>query len=257
MIINYKYIFSFRLKVESFVPHVVEPSFGLGRILTVLLEHNFCTREADGRRFFTFPVSVSPYKAAVMTIVKSGELDPIAERICSDLASVGVDFKSDCSGKVVGKKYSLMDEIGVNYSIVLDYDTIRHSPPSVTIRDRDTLNQIRVQVDDVARLIKRFVDGEVTFDEATKKYLMQEEYARDPTQLSRLEKMKSAHFAVTYTERDIGKLLSSLSEVAIQLNNPMLLTHVHNFKREMQNSCGSDFWKQNMTQVETLRLSYH
>ena len=47
---------------ESFMPEVVEPSLGLDRIMAVVLEHNFCQREADGRKFFTFPANVAPYK---------------------------------------------------------------------------------------------------------------------------------------------------------------------------------------------------
>ena len=50
---------------ESFMPEVVEPSFGLDRIMAAVLEHNFCQREADGRNFFTFPPFISPYKATV------------------------------------------------------------------------------------------------------------------------------------------------------------------------------------------------
>ena len=47
---------------EGFTPEVVEPSLGLDRIMAVVLEHNFCQREADGRKFFTFPPNISPYK---------------------------------------------------------------------------------------------------------------------------------------------------------------------------------------------------
>ena len=50
------------VQVESFLPEVVEPSFGIGRIFTVVTEHNFNRRAADGRRFFTFPPSISPFK---------------------------------------------------------------------------------------------------------------------------------------------------------------------------------------------------
>lgn len=62
----------------------------------------------------------------------------------------------------------------------------------------------------------------------------QEDYLKNPEQIKRLQAMKGAYYQKKYSERDIGKLLSDLSEVAIQLENPELLHYVHNFKRAMQ-----------------------
>ena len=55
---------------ESFMPEVVEPSLGLDRIMAVVLEHNFCQREADGRKFFTFPANIAPYKVRGDLLIK-------------------------------------------------------------------------------------------------------------------------------------------------------------------------------------------
>lgn len=114
------------VQVESFLPEVVEPSFGLGRIFAVLTEHTFRRREADGRRFFTFPPSVAPFKAAILTIVQNADFDSIVSKLKTDLSGISIDYKSDSGGKLIGRKYSMMDEIGANYCIVVDYDSIRH-----------------------------------------------------------------------------------------------------------------------------------
>lgn len=115
-------------------------------------------------------------------------------------------------------------------------DLTCHHPFSVTIRDRDTLNQIRVEVDDVAPLIDQLVQGEISFETAEEKYLSQDEFLSNPNQMRRLEAIKSAQNGVKYSERDIGKLLSNMAEVAVQLDNPELLSYVHGFKRAMQDS---------------------
>jgi len=81
--------------------------------------------------FFTFPPSISPYKAAILTIVQNPDFDPIISKVKSDLSHISVDYKSDTGGKLIGRKYSKMDEIGINYCIVVDYDSVRYSPYTV------------------------------------------------------------------------------------------------------------------------------
>ncbi|CBY18832.1 unnamed protein product [Oikopleura dioica] len=225
------------IQVESFFPEVIEPSFGLGRILSALLEHSFQQREVDGRKFFTFPPSVAPYKASVMTIINMKELDvkadAVARLICEELSSLSVDYRVDTGGKTIGRKYSLNDEIGVPYGIVIDFDTFRYSPATVSIRDRDTLSQLRVNVKDVASFINQLSTQEITFAMAEEKYLFQEEFLDSPDQFELRENFKRATNGVKYSERDVGKLLASLADVAVQLGKPELLMHIHSFKREM------------------------
>merc|ERR1712037_58196 len=210
---------------------------GLGRILSALLEHSFQQREVDGRKFFTFPPLITPYKASVMTIVNTKELDDkadsVAKLICEQLSALSVDYRLDTGGKTIGRKYSLNDEIGVPYGIVIDFDSFRYSPATVSIRDRDTLSQLRVNVNDVASLIHQLSTGEITFAKAEQKYLYQEEFLDSPDQFSLRENFKRATNGVKYSERDVGKLLASLADVAVQLGKPELLMHIHSFKRDM------------------------
>ena len=91
-------------------------------------------------------------------------------------------------------------------------------------------------MDDVSLLINRLVTEEISFETAQECFLTQEEFLENPTQMSRRQAIKSAQNGVRFSERDIGKLLSNMADVAIQLENPELLSYVHNFKRAMQNS---------------------
>ena len=67
-------------------------------------------------------------QASVLTINSKDEFKRLGEQLMGDLRENQIDFKSDLGGNLIGKKYSIMDEIGVNYSIVVDHDSIRHSP---------------------------------------------------------------------------------------------------------------------------------
>lgn len=115
-------------------------------------------------------------QASVLTINSKDEFKRIGLKLISGLREKSIDFKSDLGGSVIGKKYSIMDEIGVNFSIVVDFDSVRYSPKTVTIRDRDTLNQIRVMIDEVPQVLTDLIEGRMTFNEATQKYLMQEKF---------------------------------------------------------------------------------
>jgi hypothetical protein len=168
-----------------------------------------------------------------LTLVQSAELSNIAEKLKKSFAESELDFKSDLSGKLIGKKYSLMDEIGVNFSIVIDYGTVRFSPPTVTVRDRDTVSQIRVSLSDIPELMKSLTTGQITFSDAEERYLSQEEFLANAENFSKATNLKAARNSIKYSERDIGQLLSSLAEVSVQLDNPELLLYVHNFKRAM------------------------
>ena len=135
------------IQTEQFLPHVIEPSFGISRLLQTVLEHCYRTRQADGRSFFTFPVSVAPIKCSVLTIRKCDQMSGIVDDIGSALQRLSISYETDSSGTIIGRKYLKSDELGTPFVIVVDDDTLRHS--SVTIRDRDTLFQVRVPLDRV------------------------------------------------------------------------------------------------------------
>ena len=116
---------------------------------------------------------------------------------------------------------------------LLYHDFLHIRACQVSIRDRDTLSQLRVNVKDVASFINQLSTQEITFAMAEEKYLFQEEFLDSPDQFELRENFKRATNGVKYSERDVGKLLASLADVAVQLGKPELLMHIHSFKREM------------------------
>ena len=136
------------IDTEPVMPHCIEPSYGISRLVQTVLEHTYRTRLADGRKFFLFPVSIAPISCSIITIrhARDGdEMSHIAKDIRLQLMRDHISFQSDLGGNLIGKKYKDNDEIGIPFTIAIDDQTILSN--TVTIRYRDTLNQIRIPID--------------------------------------------------------------------------------------------------------------
>merc|ERR1712241_36798 len=155
---------------ESFVPNVIEPSFGIGRLIYACLEHNYACRENDAeRRYFTIPAMVSPYKCSVLPISNKPEFDAIIKSISDELKDLSVPHKVDKSSGSIGKRYARTDEIAIPFGITVDFDSLKE-PHSVTLRERDTTTQVRIGADLVAETVRKLSMGRVTWEEVTKKF---------------------------------------------------------------------------------------
>lgn len=133
-------------KATTFIPHVIEPSFGIGRIMYTILEHNFKFRENNKSRvFFSFPYSIAPYKCCILPLNESElKFQPFIHEISNILTQNSIMHKIDDASGSIGRRYTRNDECGIPFSITLDYDTFNDN--SVTIRERDSMKQIRVKV---------------------------------------------------------------------------------------------------------------
>jgi glycyl-tRNA synthetase len=135
---------------ERFVPHVVEPTFGVDRsILAVLCDayHEEKLEGDESRVVMKFAKSIAPVKIAVMPLMKKDGLDTMAMDIFKFLsAHYKVEYDD---GGSIGKRYRRQDEIGTPFCITVDYDTIQ-TDQAVTIRERDSMKQERVKIDDLA-----------------------------------------------------------------------------------------------------------
>ena len=135
---------------ERFVPHVVEPTFGVDRsILAVLCDayHEEKLEGDESRVVMKFAKSIAPVKIAVMPLMKKDGLDTKAMEIFKALsARYKVEYDD---GGSIGKRYRRQDEIGTPYCVTVDYETIEKDQ-AVTIRDRDTMKQERVKIDDLS-----------------------------------------------------------------------------------------------------------
>lgn len=152
---------------EEYTPGVVEPSFGLGRIIYALLEHVFWKRN-DERVVLSFRPLMAPIKVAVLPLGNKPSVTPIAIRIHRELKRLNVAARKDDSGASIGKKYARADEQGIPFDITIDFESDKDK--SVTVRERDTGRQIRVPVSEVAYLLRDLALEEVSWDSAFKFY---------------------------------------------------------------------------------------
>jgi glycyl-tRNA synthetase len=143
---------------EKFVPHVLEPTFGLGRHVLAVLSKAYTEDELGGetRVFLKFPPHLAPVKAAVFPLLKNKpDLVAKAEEVYQMLKKEIPQIVFDDNGNV-GKRYRRQDEIGTPWCITVDFDTLGEKPElkdTVTVRDRDTGEQQRVALSELAALL--------------------------------------------------------------------------------------------------------
>ena len=140
---------------KTFVPHVLELSFGVDRNLYALLELAY-TEEKE-RTVLKFPRRVSPYDAGIFPLVKKDGLPELARDVQRLLKENGFVVFYDETGSI-GRRYRRIDEIGVALGITVDYESKKNR--DVTIRDRDSMAQVRVKMDKLVEVIRRFLMGE-------------------------------------------------------------------------------------------------
>lgn len=139
-------------KGENYVPFVVETSIGLDRLFLALLSH--CLKDEvleDGseRTVLSLPPALSPVKAAILPLMKKDGLGEYAQGIFDDLK---YDFNLIYEEKdSIGKRYRRNDALGTPFCITVDHDSL--SDHTVTLRDRDTMQQERVAVSELRRII--------------------------------------------------------------------------------------------------------
>jgi len=153
----------------KFTPSVIEPSFGMGRILYSLLEHSFSQREADEQRcVMKFNPLVAPYKCAVLPISSNAECNAVVDSIATELMEENFSTRVDKSTAALGRRYARVDEIGIPFAITVDFDTLKDA--TVTLRERDSMTQIRLPKRDVVALVHDFVHSKITWEDAMEKY---------------------------------------------------------------------------------------
>ncbi|MBU0531601.1 MAG: glycine--tRNA ligase [Candidatus Uhrbacteria bacterium] len=134
---------------EKFVPHVLEPTFGVERALLVALCAAYTEEEVDDgtRVVMKFPKNLAPVKIAVFPLLKNKPtLVKKAIKVFDALKDRFV-CEFDDNGNI-GKRYRRQDEIGTPYCVTVDFDTLDNG--EVTVRDRDTMEQERVKIDELA-----------------------------------------------------------------------------------------------------------
>ncbi|EDV97147.1 glycine--tRNA ligase [Drosophila grimshawi] len=156
--------------VEEFIPSVVEPSFGIGRIMYSLLEHSFQCREGDEQRcYFTLPPVVAPIKCSILPLSNNAEFQPYTQKLSGALTKAELSHKVDDSSGSIGRRYARTDEIAIPYGITVDFDTLK-APHTVTLRDRNTMKQVRIDLEAVVGVVKDLATTRLTWSQVLQQY---------------------------------------------------------------------------------------
>jgi glycyl-tRNA synthetase len=142
-----------------FIPHVVEPSFGSDRLFYVALEYAYNVK--DDRVVLSFPRSIAPIQVGVYPLMSKDGLDSKAKEVQRLLTNEGFMTEYDETGSI-GRRYARADESGVQLGITIDYDTLNDN--TVTIRDRDSWQQIRIAIKDLPTQLHKYFEGNYNFE---------------------------------------------------------------------------------------------
>ncbi len=132
---------------KKFIPHVIEPTFGLSRLVGITLVDAYREEEVKGklRVFLKLNRKIAPIKVAVFPLQKDENIRKIAKSIYMDLKKEFTAEFDDAGN--IGKMYRRQDEIGTPFCITVDYDTLKDN--TVTVRDRDTMKQERLTINNL------------------------------------------------------------------------------------------------------------
>ncbi len=131
---------------EFFTPHVIEPAFGIDRIIWHILDHGFdeMEKEGEGYTILSLPERVAPIEIVVLPLFDKDGMGDIAREICDSLRLVrGIRAELDTS-RSIGRRYARADEIGVPWAITIDHESIENG--TVTVRRRNDQKQVRTEV---------------------------------------------------------------------------------------------------------------
>jgi len=132
---------------EKFIPHVIEPTFGINRVFLTLLTEAYS--ENNERFILKLHKDIAPYKAAVFPLLRNKpEIVKEAKEVYQMLLGAGISVVWDDRGNI-GKRYYAQDEIGTPYCVTIDHDTLEDR--TVTLRDRDTTKQERVKIENLLK----------------------------------------------------------------------------------------------------------
>lgn len=143
---------------EKFLPHVIEPTFGIDRMLLVCLLEAYHVEEAptaeegesEARVVMKFPKHLAPIKVAVLPLSKKPELSGPAQELAATLRKHwNIEYDETQS---IGKRYRRQDEIGTPFCVTMDFDSLEDK--AVTVRDRDTMAQERVAIVDLVEYLR-------------------------------------------------------------------------------------------------------
>ena len=142
---------------SKFIPYVIETSIGLDRCMLMVLCDAYREEEVEGdvRTVLKMHPALAPIQVGIFPLVKKPELQEVASKLEADLSD-HFTVLNDASGSI-GKRYRRLDEIGTPFCITVDFDGLEDQ--TVTIRDRDTMQQTRVSMEQVPSVLRQKMDA--------------------------------------------------------------------------------------------------
>ena len=143
-----KNMISFQRKEElkefdEFYPHTIEPSFGIDRLMLSVFEHNIWRRKEDNQRIvFSVPYIICPFEIALVTLYNRDDMCKLYDELILELKKSDITYYTDTSNVSIGKKYARLDEMGIKFTVTIDTESPKDN--KVTIRERDSMKQIRI-----------------------------------------------------------------------------------------------------------------
>ena len=143
---------------KHFVPAVVEASAGVDRAMLTVLADAYTKEEVNGdsRTVMKLSPKIAPIKVAVFPLMNKLDMPELAEKLVEDFRNNDIASFYDAGGSI-GKRYRRQDEAGTPFGITIDHDTLEDN--TVTLRDRDTMNQERISTDQIIPRIKELISN--------------------------------------------------------------------------------------------------
>ncbi|MFP9191525.1 glycine--tRNA ligase [Natrialbaceae archaeon A-CW1-1] len=149
---------------EHVTPHVIEPSFGVDRLLYTVLHHAYAEDEVDGedRTYLELEPEVAPTFVGVFPLQSDDDLEEMAREVAKAVRAAGLSVTHDDSGNI-GRRYRRQDEVGTPFCVTVDYESLDDG--AVTVRERDSTAQKRLPIDSLAETLSALRAGDVAFEE--------------------------------------------------------------------------------------------
>lgn len=153
---------------QKFVPNVIEPSFGIGRLVYAVLEHCFAYRNDKKRTFFAFKAALAPYKVIFLPLMGKPNLNKIVDDLVARFRKAGISCRADAGSSAIGRRYARTDEVGIPFAVTVDFQTVDDG--SVTLREIHSMEQVRIPGDQLLRVIKDVLTGEEAWTTIQQKF---------------------------------------------------------------------------------------
>lgn len=154
---------------EKYTPSVIEPSYGVGRLIHSVLEHAFTQREGDENRcVMRFRPCVAPIKVGIYRLINNPDFEPYLSSIHASLQAAGLVAKIDSTSGTVGRRYARADELGIPFGVTVDFQSVLDD--TVTVRERDSMVQIRLPIAGLRELLVGLVSETISWARAVSRF---------------------------------------------------------------------------------------